>query len=68
MLVLSRRQGEAIEITTASGELIVVKVVELTGGRVRFGLEADPSTTIDRGEIAEAKRREQRARRKGGAA
>lgn len=55
MLVLSRKLSEQIVVTTPSGEQIVITVVTIDKGKIRLGLEADQSITIDRGEVAEEK-------------
>jgi carbon storage regulator len=47
MLVLTRRSGEEIVI----GEDIRVTVLAVQGEKVRLGLEAPPSVTIDRQEV-----------------
>ncbi len=47
MLVLTRRQGEAIII---NGD-IQVTVVALQGGKIRLGIEAPEWMTVDRKEI-----------------
>jgi carbon storage regulator len=47
MLVLSRRPGEEIVI---DGN-IRLTIVELTGSRVRVGITAPPSVTVDRQEV-----------------
>ncbi len=49
MLVLSRRVGEQVVI--AGG--ICITVVGVEGGRVRLGVTAPPSVTVDRKEVAE---------------
>ena len=49
MLVLSRRIGERVCI----GPDVVVRVVEISGNRVRLGIEAPPHVRILRGELAE---------------
>lgn len=54
MLVLSRKTGEVIEI----GENIRVMVVEVRGDKVRIGIEAPRTVTVDRSEVAEARRAE----------
>lgn len=54
MLVLSRRLGETIMI----GE-IAVKVVDLRPGKVRLGIDADPSVPVHRLEVYEAIHRDQ---------
>ena len=59
MLVLSRRKGESIVIGEGR-HMAVVTVVEVTGGRVRLGIDAARDVTIDRHEIHEAKQRNSR--------
>lgn len=49
MLVLTRRQGEAIKI----GDNITVMVVDMRGDKVRLGVEAPREVRIDREEVAE---------------
>jgi carbon storage regulator len=49
MLVLSRRQGEMIDI----GENIVVKIVSVQGGKVRVGIEAPNGVPVMRRELLE---------------
>lgn len=48
MLVLSRKQNEQIVI----GDNIVVKVVDIRGGRIRLGIDAPPEVSIRREELA----------------
>lgn len=51
MLVLTRKLNEQIVI----GQLgITVKIVEVKGGRVRFGIEAPANVRIERREILAA--------------
>ena len=50
MLVLSRKSGESVQLGGAAGE-IVIKVIDLGGGRVRLGIEAPKSVTIVRSEL-----------------
>ena len=50
MLVLSRRQNEAIVI----GQGIVVTVVAIKGNRVRLGINAPPEVPVHREEIAKS--------------
>jgi carbon storage regulator len=63
MLVLSRKQGERLQI----GDNVTITVLEVHGHRVRFGIQAPSSTRILRGELcawdppAPAKRRDRRA-------
>jgi carbon storage regulator len=47
MLVLSRRNGECVRI----GRSIEVKVLEISGGRVKLGFSAPEDVTIQRNEI-----------------
>ena len=47
MLVLSRKKEEEIVI----GEGIVIKVVAITGDKVRLGITAPPSVVVIRGEL-----------------
>ena len=47
MLVLSRRNGEAVCIAAD----IEVKVLEICGGRVKLGFSAPSNVEIHRGEI-----------------
>ncbi len=46
MLVLSRKQGEAIHVGAS-----IVRVLEVNGNRVRLGIEADPEVQILRNEL-----------------
>lgn len=58
MLVLKRKVGEAIIITTESGEKIEIKVSEISDGRVKLGLDAPKSITILRKEVVEEAKNE----------
>ena len=53
MLVLGLLQGETVEITTASGELIVVKTVKISGAKMRLGIDAPGDCVILRGKVAD---------------
>lgn len=53
-LVLSRRVGESVVITTESGERIVIKQVACGRGRSKLGVFANRATTVLRGELVEA--------------
>jgi carbon storage regulator len=50
MLVLSRKNGESINI----GDNIEVKVLDVRGGRVRLGFSAPHGVNIQRQEISQA--------------
>jgi len=54
MLVLKRKLGEAIIITTQSGETVEIKVSEISEGRVKLGIDADKSIAVLRKEVVEA--------------
>jgi carbon storage regulator len=53
MLILTRRPKEAINI----GEEVVITVLGVAGGQVKFGIEAPRSIPIDRQEVHESKKR-----------
>jgi carbon storage regulator CsrA len=60
MLVLSRKTGQSVHLSTGTpGECIVLKVIDLGGGRVRLGIEAPTNVSIVRAELGpiEARRR-----------
>jgi len=47
MLILTRREGEVVRI----GNDITIKVLRLTHGQIRIGIEAPLSTPVHREEI-----------------
>lgn len=49
MLVLTRRKDEAIVLQFPGGD-VVVKVLSVQGGRVKLGVEAPDSVTVQRPE------------------
>jgi carbon storage regulator len=49
MLVLTRREGERIQI----GDSICITVVRIVGGGVRIGVEAPPEVAVMRAELKE---------------
>ena len=49
MLVLTRKQGDTIQI----GDSIVVKVISTGRGKVKLGIEAPDHIRVLRGELAE---------------
>jgi len=58
MLVLTRKEGESIRI----GDDVVITVCQLSGNKVRIGIEAPPECVILRGELdSHAERRPQPA-------
>ncbi|SKC50973.1 carbon storage regulator, CsrA [[Eubacterium] yurii] len=60
MLVLKRKLGEAIIITTQSGETVEIKVSEISEGRVKLGIDAEKSIAVLRKEVVEAAKDENR--------
>ncbi len=58
MLVLSRKSQEAIAvgIPVGSEPLLKVTVIDISGGRVRLGFEADKSLLVHRWEVWEKTR------------
>ena len=60
MLVLKRKLGEAIIITTQRGETVEIKVSEISEGRVKLGIDADKSIAVLRKEVVEAAKDENR--------
>jgi len=60
MLVLKRKLGEAIIITTQSGETVEIKVSEISEGRVKLGIDAEKSISVLRKEVVEAAKDENR--------
>lgn len=53
-LILSRKETEAVELTTATGEKITVKVEQIRGNRVKLGFNAARSVGIKRMELGGA--------------
>jgi len=50
MLVLSRKKDESIVIN----DDITVTIVDIRGGKVRLGIDADPSIPVHRQEVYDA--------------
>lgn len=55
MLVFSRKCGQKIILVTGAGERIVVEPVANNYGKMRIGITAPRSVTIDREEIFDMK-------------
>lgn len=51
MLILTRRCGEEVIITTATGEKISIVLMGLKGNQGRIGINAPKSMTVHRREI-----------------
>ena len=54
MLVLKRKLGEAIIITTQSGETVEIKVSEISEDKVKLGIDAEKSIAVLRKKVVEA--------------
>lgn len=52
MLVLTRKVSEKIRATLPTGQVIEFEVLGLRGDRVRLGVTADRSISVDREEVA----------------
>lgn len=59
MLVLSRKAGERI-VTDYHGMKIVITICEIERGRVLLGVDAPRTVKVDRQEIADRRRAEER--------
>jgi carbon storage regulator CsrA len=57
MLVFTRKSGEAVVVTGLPGNTreLKVSVIEIRGGRVRLGFEAESNIGINRSEIWDRK-------------
>ena len=61
MLVLGRRLGESIIISTGpmqAGQVVKVTTLSVTGGQMRIGIEAPAGTAVDREEVYNSKQKE----------
>lgn len=54
MLVITRRVGEKIIITTPGGDRLTVMVVDTKPGGIRLGFDTPPDYTIYRSELDKA--------------
>lgn len=61
MLILSRGRSEQIDITSPTGERIVIQTVSVRRNVARIGVDAPDGWTVDRREVTVAKECEQRA-------
>ena len=64
MLVLSRKTEQSVVVGAADGcqPVLTVTVLDITGGRVRLGFEADADVPVHRLEVWERIRANGRAR------
>ncbi|WP_338806776.1 carbon storage regulator CsrA [Pseudomonas chlororaphis] len=49
MLVLTRRNGETIKI----GDDIIIRILAVSGGQIRLGIESPQEVPVHRGEVYE---------------
>lgn len=59
-LVLSRRRDESVYIGDPENPDIVIRVVDIQGGKVRMQVKAPPNVGVHRKEVADAITRERR--------
>ena len=59
MLVLTRRNGESIVLTTADGEILIT-VLQMKPTEVRIGIKAPKGVRIDRMEVHRRKEAEKK--------
>jgi len=51
MLVLTRKNGESLQIVTENNEVIEIMVTKVSGEQVKIGFDAPPSCRILREEL-----------------
>lgn len=56
MLVLSRRQGEEIVVGPPDNPIARIVIVEIRGGKVSVGVDAEADVPVNRLEVLEEKR------------
>ena len=54
MLVLQRDVHQSLVLTTPDGKRIIVTVTAVRSGKVRLGVTADKSITVNRAEVQQA--------------
>lgn len=59
MLVLTRREGEEVVIGDARSPLGVVRIVSISGDRVRVAFDFPKNISVDRREVSDQKAAEQ---------
>ena len=53
MLILTRRNGESLQIVTRDNEVIEIKITNVRGEQVKIGFDAPPECRILRQELLE---------------
>ncbi len=56
MLILNRKEGQSVIITTDAGEEIEISVLEISGKYTKLGFNAPISIGVDRKEVSERKK------------
>ncbi len=56
MLILNRKEGQSVIITTDAGEEIEISVLEISGKYAKMGFSAPASVGVDRKEVSERKK------------
>ncbi len=56
MLILNRKEGQSIVITTEAGEEIELSILEIKGKYAKVGIQAPATVTVDRKEVSERKK------------
>ncbi len=58
MLILNRKEGQSVIITTDAGEEIEISILEIKGKYAKLGFTAPVSVGVDRKEVSERKKGE----------
>lgn len=64
-LVLGRRRDESIYVGNPENPDVVIRVVDIQGGKVRLQVKAPPNVEVHRKEVADAITRERQTGRSG---
>jgi carbon storage regulator len=56
MLILNRKEGQSVVITTETGEEIEVDILEIKGKYAKLGFKAPKTVSVDRKEVHERKK------------
>jgi len=51
MLVLTRKKDETVVLRMMDGTCVNIKITDIRGNRVRVGVDAPKSVSVDRGEV-----------------
>ncbi len=56
MLILNRKEGQSVVVTTEAGEEIELFILEVSGKYAKVGINAPPTVLVDRKEVNEARK------------